>query len=183
MALVAFPTSVNAQGAEGASKQASAASFVHGGELLPPQLMLRASYYLYLDADADTGATSDETEPNAEEPKSAQAGGEGPSAKPTAEEAVQSTEPTGSRLARWHPEAFDDPSKPTSTPVYVDPLTGAPLVVPEDPQVPTAPPTEEQKRKRKKRRRIGIGVGVSVAVVVVFLAVAGGVVAKQLNDL
>ena len=110
----------------------------------------------------------------------AQAGEQRTSAEPNAEEPVQSTEPTGSRLERWHPEAFDDPSKPTSTPVYVDPLTGAPLVVPEDPQVPTAPPTEEQ--KRKKRRRIGIGVGVSVAVVVV-LAVLGGVAAKGLREL
>jgi len=114
---------------------------------------------------------------------SAQTGEEGTSAEPSPKEPVQSTQPTQLRLERWHPETFDDPSKPTSTPVYVDPLTGAPLVVPEDPQVPTAPPTEEQKRKRKKRRRIGIGVGVSVAVVVVFLAVAGGVAAKQLNDL
>ena len=109
----------------------------------------------------------------------AQAGEEGTSAKPNAEEPVQSTEPTGSRLERWHPEAFDDSSKPTSMPVYVDPVTGAPLALPEDPQVPTTPPTEEQKRKR---RRIGIGVGVTVAVVVV-LAVLGGVAAKGLRDL
>jgi hypothetical protein len=52
------------------------ALFVHGRGFLPPQLMLRASYYLYLDADADNGATSDQTEPKAEEPKSAQADGE-----------------------------------------------------------------------------------------------------------
>jgi hypothetical protein len=101
---------------------------------------------------------------------SAQAGEEGTSAKPNTEEPVQSTEPTRSRLERWHPEAFDDPSKPTSTPVYVDPVTGAPLAVPEDSQVPTAPPTKESKRKG---RRIGIGVGVSVAVVVVVAVLVG----------
>jgi hypothetical protein len=48
LALVVFPISVNAQGAEGASKQASAASFVHGGGLLPPQLMLPASHFYYV---------------------------------------------------------------------------------------------------------------------------------------
>ncbi len=42
----------------------------HAKYHLPPQLMLRASYYLYLDADAETGATSDQTEPNAKEPAS-----------------------------------------------------------------------------------------------------------------
>ena len=93
LALVAFPMSVNAQGAEGASKQASAASFVHGGGLLPPQLMLRVSYYLYLDADADTGATSDQTEPNAEEPKSAQADGEVATSESNLEEPVSSPAP------------------------------------------------------------------------------------------
>jgi hypothetical protein len=104
----------------------------------------------------------------------AQAGEEGASAKPNAEEAVQSTEPTGSRLERWHPEAFDDPSKPTSTPVYVDPLTGAPLALPEGTpveQMPTAPSTEEQKRKR----RTGIGVGVSILVVGLIVGVVVGV--------
>ena len=93
LALVAFPMSVNAQGAEGASKQATAASFVHGGGLLPPQLMLRVSYYLYLDADADTGATSDQTEPNAEEPKSAQADGEVATSESNLEEPVSSPAP------------------------------------------------------------------------------------------
>lgn len=103
----------------------------------------------------------------------AQAGEEGTSAKPNAEEPVESTEPTGSRLERWHPEAFDDPSKPTSTPVYVDPLTGAPLAVPEGTpvaQMPTAPSTEEQKRKR----RIGIGVGISIAIVGIIVGVVVG---------
>ena len=112
---------------------------------------------------------------------SAEAAEEGASAEPNAEQPAQPTEPTRSRLERWHPEAFDDPSKPSSMPVYVDPVTGAPLALPEGspaPQMPTAPPTEEEKR----RRRIGIGVGVSVAVVVV-LAVLGGVAAKGLRDL
>jgi hypothetical protein len=55
--------------------------------------MLRASYYLYLDADADTGATSDQTEPNAGEPKSAQADGEVASPEPNPEESVSSPAP------------------------------------------------------------------------------------------
>jgi hypothetical protein len=144
-----LPQSASAQAGEEAVPKVALA--IHTQHRLPPQLMLRASYYLYLDAD----------------------------------------EKGRSRVERWHPEAFVDPSepKPTSTPeeqdgfslpVYVDPLSGAPLAVPEDPQVPTAPLKEEQERKR--RRRIGIGVGVSVAVVVI-LAVLGGVAAAGLRDL
>ncbi|MGB9339591.1 MAG: hypothetical protein WCB63_10150 [Polyangiales bacterium] len=116
---------------------------------------------------------------------SAQAGEKGTTSEPNLQEPAASAEPAreegASRLERWHPEAFDDPSEPTSMPVYVDPVTGAPLTVPEDTaasEMPTAPPTEE----RKRRRRIGIGVGVSIGVVVV-LAVLGGVAAKGLRDL
>jgi hypothetical protein len=55
---------------------------------------------------------------------SADAAEEGASAEPKTEQSAQPMEPTRSRLERWHPEAFDDPSKPTSMPVYVDPVTG-----------------------------------------------------------
>ena len=71
--LVALPQRVAAQTGEKAAT--SAASAVHASHHLPRQLMLRASYYLYLDAAADTEATSDQTEPNADKPQSAQADG------------------------------------------------------------------------------------------------------------
>ena len=149
LALLASPLRASAQAVEEAVPKVALA--IHTQHRRPPQLMLRASYYLYLDG----------------------------------------VEKGRSRVERWHPEAFVDPSepKPTSTPeeqggfsppVYVDPVSGAPLAVPEDPQVPIAPLKEEQERKR--RRRIGIGVGVSVAVVVI-LAVVGGVAAAGLRDL
>jgi len=147
LALVAFPMSVNAQGAEGASKQASAASFVHGGGLLPPQLMLRVSYYLYLDADADTGATSDQTEPNAEEPKSAQADGEVATSESNLEEPVSSPAPGTEvpdidTLSRRSIEHFEIQS--------------------------------EEKKKREQRRRRGLAIGVPIAVVAIVVVVAVG---------
>ena len=111
---------------------------------------------------------------------SAEAAEEGASAEPNAEQPGQLTEPTRSRLERWHPEAFYDPSKPTSMPVYVDPLTGSPLAVPEGspaPQMPTVSRTEEQQR----RRRIGIGVGVSIGVVALVLGVAAGVSVSRIK--
>jgi len=89
--LVALPQRVAAQpDHEGPT---SAALVVHAKSPLPPQLMLRASYYLYLDADADNGATSDQTEPNAEEPKSAQADGEVATSESNLEEPVSSPAP------------------------------------------------------------------------------------------
>jgi hypothetical protein len=111
---------------------------------------------------------------------SAQGGEEAASAEPSAEQPEQSTGPTRTRLERWHPEAFSDPSKLKSMPVYVDPLTGAPLAVPEGSpaaQMPTAPRSEEQQR----RRRIGIGVGVSIGVVALVLGVAVGVSASKIK--
>ncbi len=111
---------------------------------------------------------------------SAEAAEEGASAETNSGQPGQPTEPPRSRLERWHPEAFDDPSKPTSMPIYVDPLTGAPLAVPEGssaPQMSTAPRTEEQQR----RRRIGIGVGVSIGVVALILGVAVGVSASKIR--
>jgi hypothetical protein len=55
--------------------------------------MLRASYYLYLDADADNGATFDQSEPNAPEPKNAQADGEVATSESNLEEPVSSPAP------------------------------------------------------------------------------------------
>jgi hypothetical protein len=71
--LVALPQRVAAQ--TSAKATTSAASAVHVRHHLPRQLMLRASYYLYLDAALGTEATSDQTEPNADKPESAQADG------------------------------------------------------------------------------------------------------------
>lgn len=86
LALVALPASVDAQVAEGASaSRASATLLAHG--LFPARLMLRSSYYLYLDAGADT---SEQTAPNAEEPKSAQADGEVATSESNLEEPVSS---------------------------------------------------------------------------------------------
>ena len=63
-----LPQSASAQaGEEAVPKVALAINTQHR---LPPQLMLRASCYRYLDADADNGAHGLAiTEPNAEEPK------------------------------------------------------------------------------------------------------------------
>jgi hypothetical protein len=74
MTFLAGPQTVAAQIDEGAVPKITSPT---NPQLLPPQLMLRASYYLYLDADADNGATSDQTDPNANEPKNAQAAEEG----------------------------------------------------------------------------------------------------------
>ena len=91
LALVASSLSVSAQAGEEAVPKVALA--IHTQHRLPPQLMLRASYYLYLDADADNGAMSDQTEPNAEEPKSAQADGEVATSESNLEEPVSSPAP------------------------------------------------------------------------------------------
>ena len=89
--LAALSLSASAQAGEEAVPKVALA--IHTQHRLPPQLMLRASYYLYLDADADNGATSDQTEPNAEEPKSAQADGEVATSESNLEEPVSSPAP------------------------------------------------------------------------------------------
>ena len=156
--LVALPQRAAAQTSEEAAT--SAARPVHAKHHLPPQLMLRASYYLYLDAAAaaDTEAASDQAGPNAEQPG-------------------EPTEPTRSRLERWHPEAFDEPSKPTSMPVYVDPATGMPLAEPGYP----APPTETKKRSPGAKAGIAIGVILGVGGVGAAIA-AAAVIPNFMND-
>ncbi len=86
-----LPQSASAQAGEEAVPKVALA--IHTQHRLPPQLMLRASYYLYLDADADNGATSDQTEPNADEPKSARADGEVATSESNLEEPVSSPAP------------------------------------------------------------------------------------------
>jgi len=89
--LVALPQRVAAQTGEEAAT--SAALAVHAKYHLPPQLMLRASYYLYLDAAADTEATSDQTEPNADKPQTAQADGGVATSESNLEEPVSAPAP------------------------------------------------------------------------------------------
>lgn len=146
---VALPQRVAAQASEEATTNAALA--VHAKYHPPPQLMLRASYYLYLDAAAaaDTEAASDQTGPKAEQPG-------------------EPTEPTRSRLERWHPEAFEDPSKPTSMPVYVDPVTGTPLA---------APPTEKQ--ERSPGAKAGMAVGIILGVGLVGIGIGAAAVAAS----
>jgi len=62
-------------------------------------------------------------------------------------------------------------------PVYVDPVTGAPLAVPEDPQVPSAPPAE--KRKRSPGAKAGIAVGVILGVGLVSVGIGAAVAARN----
>mgnify|MGYP001818082406 CR=1 FL=1 len=91
LAMTASPLSVGAKaGEEAVPKLALATQMQHR---LPPQLMLRASYYLYLDTDAINGVASDQTESNVEEPKGAQADGEVASPESTPEESVSSPAP------------------------------------------------------------------------------------------
>ena len=80
----------------------------------------------------------------------------------------------GSRLERWHPEAFVDPTKPASSseaatevPALQLELDSAGLVV--TPGVsPTGDPytLEDEEELRKQRRRRGIGIAVGVVVVI-----------------
>jgi hypothetical protein len=131
--------------------------------------MLRASYY-YLDVDppgAQPAVPSEETK----------------------QRPVQSTQPTPSRLERWHPEAFVDPSKPASEPALKLEVDSTALQV-----TPTASPTleelerrafedlerlekkkQEEKKRPERRRAIGIAVGVIVGAAVVGLAIGGAV--------
>jgi len=130
----------------------------------------------------------------------AQAGEDGTSAKPNAEEPVQSTEPTGSRLERSHPEALPDPSKPkpTSMPVYVDPNVEEPAApakqANEEPvlqlklnplggvdAVPSLTPTAPVTAAQPGKSGVGMGIGIAVAVVVVGLAVGLGVAAASVK--
>ena len=89
--LVTLAQSVGAQAGEEAVPKLALA--IHTQHRLPPQLMLRASYYLYLDADADNGATSDQAESNPEQPKSAQEDGEVTSPESNLEESPSSAAP------------------------------------------------------------------------------------------
>lgn len=156
LAAVALPQGASAEASEEGA--ASAGPVVHAKHHLPPQLMLRASYFLYLDADTDADATSDQAEPSAEEPRSAEAAEQGTSPAPNAKEPAQSTQPPPSRLERWHPEAFEDQTKPASEPALKLELDSGDLEV-----TPTAP-EQTQKKKLSPGAKAGIAVGVIVGV-------------------
>ena len=82
---------------------------------------------------------------------------------------AQTEKEVGSRLERWHPEAFVDPTKPAPEPSLQLELDSAGLEV-----TPTALPTVEEFELRKtdlRKRRRTIGIGVSVIVVAVGVAV------------
>lgn len=92
MALAAWPLRVSAHEGESVaiSKHANTGSLISGRGLLPPQLMLRAGYYLDLEAGANTDATSVLTEPSAEEPNRGQ---QDERSATTQEEALPSSAP------------------------------------------------------------------------------------------
>jgi predicted nucleic acid-binding Zn ribbon protein len=156
MLLVALPQRVAAQAGEEAVPKVALAIYTQ--HRLPPQLMLRASYYLYLDADADNGATSDQTEPNAEEPKSAQADGEVATSESNLEEPVSS------------------PAPGTEVP-DIDTLSQTAI---ERHEIQSAQRTEEKKTHERRRRR-ALAIGVSIALAVVFVAVAGAATAASMD--
>jgi hypothetical protein len=136
--LVALPQRATAQAGEEAVPKVAVA--IHTHHRLPPQLMLRVSYYLYLDAYADNGATSDQTEPNAEEPTNAQADGEVAPSESNLEEPVSSTAPG------------------TEVP-DIDTLSQRAIEHYET-------QSEEKKHERRRRRGLTIGVPIVVAMVV-----------------
>ena len=92
-ALMASPQSAGAQVDQGGTSSRPRGAAFFAQNLGPPQFMLRASYYLYLDADADNGDMSDQAAPKAEESKSAQADGEVAASEPNLEEPVSFSEP------------------------------------------------------------------------------------------
>jgi hypothetical protein len=165
-ALLAWPQKVAAETSEQAPT--SAGLPVHAQHHLPPQLMLRASYYLYLDADADTDATSDQTESNAEESTSAQAAEQGASPAPKAQEPAQSTQPSPS------PEAFVEPTGATKPALTLE-LDSADLKV-----TPTAP-EQTQKKERSRGAKAGIAVGVILGVGLVGFGIGAAVAVSNME--
>lgn len=163
--LVTLVQTVGAQtGEEAVPKLAFA---IHTQHRLPPQLMLRASYYLYLDADADNGAASDQTESNTEQPKSARADGEVTSPESNLEESLSSPAPGAEvpdidTLGQRAIESYEIQRARTHTQSGKRRGTG----------------------ERKPGAKAGIAVGVIVGVGLLVFGIAAGVaVSKSFNDL
>lgn len=105
---------------------------------------------------------------------SARAGEEGTATEPHLEEPAPSSEPAveegGSRLARWHPEAFGDPLGADVTEFEIEYVTPTPL--------------QQMELEAKKRRTRRIAIGVSVSVVLVgFAAGMTGYALSSLNSM
>jgi hypothetical protein len=162
VAFVALPLIASAQAGEEALPKVALA--IHTQHRLPPQLMLRASYYLYLDADEKgrsrverwhPEAFVDPSEPNAEEPKSAQADGE--------------VATSGSNLE----ESVSSPAPGTAVP-DIDTLSQRAI---EHHEIHYKTPNEGSKKPNRRRRR-AIALGVTIPILVVGTAVLiGGAVA------
>ena len=90
---------------------------------------------------------------------------------------AQTEKEGSSRLERWHPEAFVDPSKPE--PSLELELDSSGLEV-----TPAALPTPEERRRQeanqRKKRNVGIAVGV-ILIVGVVVGVAAGASVSQLR--
>ena len=151
--LVTLPQRVPAQTGEEATM--SAASAVHAKHKLPPRLMLRPSYYLYLDAAAafETRATSDQTEPNAEKLKSAQADG----GVATSESNLDETE--------------SSPGPGTEVP-DIETLSQRAI---EHYEIHYKTPSEGRHKPNRNRRAIALGVTIPILVAGVGLAIGAAV--------
>lgn len=164
-ALLALPLGANAQ--EGEETVPKVAFAIHTQHRLPQQLRLRASYFLYLDVDADSGAASDQTESNAEKPKSARADGEVASPESSLEESVSSPTP-----------GTDVPD--------IDTLSQRAI---EDYEIQSAQRHTQRRRQgrtgeRSRGAKAGIAVGVIVGVGLVCFGIAAAVaVSNSFDDL
>jgi hypothetical protein len=92
---------------------------------------------------------------------------------------VQSTQPTRSRLERWHPEAFVDPTKPASDPALQLGVDSAGLEV--TPTVPLTVEELERQEKKLRKRRVIIGVTVSILVAGVIVGVGAAAVSASIS--
>ena len=83
---------------------------------------------------------------------------------------AQTENESPSRLERWHPEAFKDPSKPASEPALRLEVDSTALEV-----TPTVPPTlkELEQQEAQRRRRLGLGIGLGLVALVVVVGIVG----------
>jgi len=168
-ALVATsPQSASAQASEEAVPKVALATPTQ--HRLPPQLVLRASYFLYLDEDADNGGTSDQ-------PKLDGSGEEEHGSN------LEWLEWSDLQWMQWllRVEQRVDAEPATRS----SPLSeGSWLRLELDfagMRVVTRPPPLSEETERRRRRRVGIGVGVTIAIVAVGLAVGAAAAAASIS--
>ena len=149
LALVASPLWVSAQAGEEIAPKAALS--VHTQHRLPPQLMLRSSYFLYVDTDEISGAASGQTESDVAEPTGAHEDGEVASSESNLEESVSS------------------PAPGTAVP-DIDTLSQRAI---EDHEIRYEIPSGQEKHP-KRRRRLKIALGITVPIVVVGSAILIG---------